>query len=214
MRQGWYDLIITFILVDYRKSLIEEIEPVLLRYNWTTDCERFHDNIHDCDGRDALNVLFRDYLYVCPQRAWASGKPQNSWMYFFDEPAPYVPSVYGDPAMRCNEMACTTADLPYLFGLGRLGEHVRLTTPQDELSTIEQAYFSNFIRNGDPNDLSDAPTKILDDLGDIQLDFWPMTQNSSKGYMRFSTASTEYLIPVEDDHHCDFWDEYNEYALH
>lgn len=159
LARGWYDLIIAYVFVDARETIVEEIQPILDVYPFTRDCDRFHGNRTDdneCDGKDALNLVFRDFLYVCAQKKWLrlntpiEDSSKKSFLYYFNEPAGFLPETESEfgptPFSRCSYMACHGSDVPYLLGLHDYFQQVEITPDQFNLAMVEQGYFSSFIQ--------------------------------------------------------------------
>lgn len=218
LARGYYDLILSYVFVDQRDSIVDEITPILANYPWTADCDRFYPNRtdeHECDGRDAMNLVFRDFLYTCAQRNWVKRNSNaTSWFYYFNEPAGFVPANEGTQYARCGFMACHGSDMPYFLGLHDYFQEVPISPKQFSLAITEQTYFSNFIRNGDVNDFSGIPGNLSQYTDNLDLPEWRNFE--SGGLLYLSTDLVEYKDPdwINQTNSCEFWDDYNEYGKH
>jgi carboxylesterase type B len=95
---------------------------------------------------DPAAQVFTDYVFDCSSANFASGFAQ-AYRYEFT----HQPSFKMLPLKECNNKACHTTELPFVFGNAELlvlptGEKAKFTADEIQLSDSMQRYWTNFAK--------------------------------------------------------------------
>ena len=216
-------------------------------YPWDLDCTRLRENYpKDCNAVDAANSAVRDFIFLCPQKKILEngnknkGAGKNFFLWYFDEPFPWVPPQLGGGYKRCDVLACHGVDINYVHGDDIVLPQIYVNYEEQLISRKMQAYISNFVRHGDANNNSGREDNIYTKLfADLDLPEWKPFNNDNWGYMRFNSTidgvvkyqdqeqgnlkvirdnvylDGQYIesgVVVDHEVGCDYWDRMDRYG--
>ncbi len=123
-----------------RKAYGPFADRILSQYPAKTDAQTF----------DALSDLFRETAFAWPTYAWANLQKKTGkgrvFMYYFDQFDPERP-LFSRPGAPKPRGANHATELPYVFG----HPWVPFSPSEKKVSDAMIAYWSNFVKYGDPN---------------------------------------------------------------
>lgn len=144
------------------------------------------------DNKDLFAELVTDYLFACPTRHLLDllQPSQNIvYNYVFTHAQKY--NGWGPEFQYCYGYPCHASDLVFEFD-PLPGQLWNFTQPEQTLSRQMMSYYTNFMRNGDPNVGLAVPAQ------------WPRWSPQSKNSLFFQTnlnVTTNY-----NNVNCNFWD--------
>jgi carboxylesterase type B len=145
----------------------------------------------------ALQNVFTDYLWTCPNRRVLQRAKADAWGYFFV----HGPSYNVWPLFPgCTGLPCHSYELPFTFRRPYLFEETLVFegfTPQEQLLSDRMSqYWVSFSADRDPN-RQDQPA-------------WPRFAATSPGerlIMNLPEHDSQGLLTQDESAHCDLWDE-------
>lgn len=176
---------------------------------WQVKFRKMYPGANDQEAFDAHSDIFRDAAFAWPTYAWANlqsglteaGKGKGKvYMFFFDQ-AKSNYFRHGQNAKR-KFLTAHAAELRYTFGFdestmeqgpGNMADDPR----EGGLTRMVFRYWTNFIKNGDPNICTDAAN---------QLPAWIPYSKGTESMMYFRDGG--HLAPVQNQEQMDLWDEY------
>lgn len=184
-----YDLVL-FLLLG-----LDDLHKVIAR-------ERYKPGAEGVPGSgektfSALQNVFTDYLWTCPNRRVLRRAKVDDWGYFFV----HGPSYNVWPLFPgCTGLPCHSYELPFTFRRPYLFEEelvLKGFTPQELLLSDRMSQFwIRFAEIGDPNRDDQPP--------------WPRFAATSPGerfIMNLPEYDTQGLLTQDENANCDLWDE-------
>ena len=118
--------------------------------------------------------VFTDYVFDCSAADFVSGFAQ-AYRYEFT----HKPSFNMLPFKECDNKACHTTELPFVFGNADLlvlpnGEKAKFTADEVQLSESMQRYWTNFAKTGNPSSGTDVPVA------------WPLASSIKSGVLKLA----------------------------
>lgn len=139
----------------------------------------------------SVRNLFRDQAFAWPSWAWARLQAENGksevFVYLFDQPQP--PRKVGMPLPK----AAHADDVNYVFGHTDSNFNFDYTDGDRRLSSVIMDYWTNFAKNGNPNQ-KDLP-------------HWPEFDNGPNSVLYLNSQNI-HTGPVHDLQQIEFMDEY------
>ena len=140
---------------------------------------------------DPAAQVFTDYVFDCSSANFASGFAQ-AYRYEFT----HQPSFKMLPLKECNNKACHTTELPFVFGNAELlvlptGEKAKFTADEIQLSDSMQRYWTNFAKTGNPSSGTDVPVA------------WPLASATKSGVLKLAWPIV--AGPSSGGRQCEMW---------
>lgn len=146
------------------------------------------------NNEEVLAAVLTDYLFTCPSLYVADKSSKNTWVYLFDHiPSYNLYSVIG--VSECKDAVCHGAEVPFVF---HTAKNIGYEFTEDErlLSHAMINYWSNFVKNINPND----------QLSGMKLSDWPRYKSDNANVILL-TPINKIISKKDLKAECDFWDE-------
>jgi len=147
------------------------------------------------DKRPCLGDLGTDYIFLCPGRnltlSVANDKVSPIYYYHYNHICSFAPQIWIPDFRECLKYVCHSEELILLWGTPPLAG-LNYTKDEQVLSNLLIDYWTNFVRNGDPNKGNQVPN-------------WPPYSSSAKSNMKFQVPQS--IVETNwDNEDCNFFD--------
>ena len=144
------------------------------------------------DGRVPLAQVLNDYLFRCSSEVYGREIVQrggNAYSYVFD----YVWNMawlfpgFGFPDV-CTDIACHSEEIPFVFNNTVPSLNASFTAAEQALAANMVTWWTNFARNGDPNN-STGGRASTEQVGGTRQPLWPHFTADGREAMHIALGS-------------------------